>query len=67
MNGNFSKSMGITDTNSDEIIRTVNFLKSNFSKAADDISKINFVINYLYRYQLFLLINNLNWVNCWIN
>ena len=35
--GNFSKSVGIINTNSDEIIRTVNLLKSNFSKEADDM------------------------------
>ena len=40
MSGNFSKSMGIIDTNSDEIIRTVNLLKSSFSKGADDISSV---------------------------
>ena len=32
MSSNFSQSMGIIDTNSDEIIRTVN-LKSSFSKS----------------------------------
>ena len=40
MSGNFSKSMVIIDTNSDEIIRTVNLLKSSFSKGADDISSV---------------------------
>ena len=40
MSGNFSKSIGIIDTNSDEIIRTVNLLKSSFSKGADDISSV---------------------------
>ena len=40
MSGNFSKSMGIIYTNSDEIIRTVNILKSSFSKVADDISAV---------------------------
>ena len=40
MSGNFSKSMGIIDTNSDEIIRTANLLKSSFSKGADDISSV---------------------------
>ena len=32
ISGNFSKSMGIIDTNSDEIIRTVKHFKSSFSK-----------------------------------
>ena len=32
MSGNFSKSVGIIDTNSDEIIRIGNLLKSSFSK-----------------------------------
>ena len=32
--------MGIIDTNSDEIIRNVNLLKSSFSKEADDISSV---------------------------
>ena len=40
MSGNFSKSMVIIDTNSDEIFRTVNLLKSSFSKGADDISSV---------------------------
>ena len=40
MSGIFSKSMGIIDTNSDEIIRTVNLLKPSFSKGADDISSV---------------------------
>ena len=40
MSGNFSKSMGIIDTNSDEIIRTVNLLKSSVSKGVDDISSV---------------------------
>ena len=31
------KSMGIIDTNSDEIIRTCNLLKSSFSKGVDEI------------------------------
>ena len=34
---NFSKSMAIIDTNSGEIIRTVNLLNYSFSKGADDI------------------------------
>ena len=37
MRSNFSKRMGIIDTNSDEIIRTLNLLKSSFNKGADDI------------------------------
>ena len=40
MSGNFSKSMDIIDSSSDEIIRTVNLLKSSFSKGADDISSV---------------------------
>ena len=32
--------MGIINTNSDEIIRTVNLLKYSFSKEADDISSV---------------------------
>ena len=40
MSGSFSKSIGINDTISDEIIRTVNLLKSSFSKGADDISSV---------------------------
>ena len=40
MSGNFSKSMGIIDTNSDEIIRNVKLLKFSFSKGADDISSV---------------------------
>ena len=40
MSGNFTKSMGIIDTNSNEIIRTDNLLKSSFSKGADDISSV---------------------------
>ena len=31
MSGNFSKNMSIIDTNSDEIIRTINLLKFSFS------------------------------------
>ena len=38
--GNFSKSKGIIENNSDEIIRTVNLLKFSFSKGADDISSV---------------------------
>ena len=50
MSRNFSKSMGIIDINSDEIIRTVNLLKSSFSKGVDDISSVvtKKVINDLY-------------------
>ena len=40
MSDNFSKSMGIIDINSDEIITTVDLLKSSFSKGADDISSV---------------------------
>ena len=40
MSGNFLKSMGIIDIISDEIIRTVNLLKSSLSKGADDISSV---------------------------
>ena len=39
MSGNFSKSMSIIYTNSDEIIRTIN-IKSSFSKGTDDISSV---------------------------
>ena len=50
MSANFSKSMGIIDTNSDEIIKMVNLPKSSFSKGADDISSVvtKKVINELY-------------------
>ena len=40
MSGNFLNNMIIIGTNSDEIIRTVNLLKSSFSKWADDISSV---------------------------
>ena len=40
MSSNFSKSMGIIDTNADEIIMTVNLLKFSFSKGVDDISSV---------------------------
>ena len=40
MSDNFSKSMGIIDTIFDEIIRTVNLLKSSFSKGVDDILSV---------------------------
>ena len=40
MSGNSFKSMGIIDINSDEILRTVNLLKSSFSKWADNISLV---------------------------
>ena len=40
MSGNLSESVGVTDTNSDEIISTFNLWKSDYSIGADDISSV---------------------------
>ena len=69
MSDNFSKSMGVIDINSDEIIRTINRLKSSFNKGVDDISSVvtkKKLMNYLYRYRSYLT-NHLNWDNSLIN